>query len=139
VTTEETTENLSSNEAPSNGKASNGDSGWTKNENGSSSKGYQGSSTGGSSTGAPRNYSKGRGAAESEQKVGALEVTVDHNVEKAIKVLKRKLIKEGLFKELKMRRFYEKPSERRIRKDKESRKKIRKEEARNRRNTYLLS
>jgi len=135
--TEENTENLVSKESGDNavGKSSAGkDSGWTKDENGSGARGYQGSGAGPS-----RNASRNRNAPESEQRVGALEVTVDHNVEKAIKVLKRKLIKEGLFKELKMRRFYEKPSERRIRKDKESRKKIRKEEARNRRNTYLLS
>ncbi|MGA1192682.1 MAG: 30S ribosomal protein S21, partial [Bdellovibrionota bacterium] len=37
-----------------------------------------------------------------------MEVVVDHGVEKAIKVLKRKLIKEGLFKELKARRYYSK-------------------------------
>ncbi len=63
-------------------------------------------------------------------KEDALEVKVDHNVEKAMKVLKRKLIKEGLFKELKSRRYYEKPSEKKKRKHKESLKKLRKEEAR---------
>jgi small subunit ribosomal protein S21 len=47
-----------------------------------------------------------------------------------MKTLKRKLIKEGLFKELKARKYYEKPSERRKRKEKESRKKQRKEQAR---------
>ena len=47
-----------------------------------------------------------------------------------MKVLKRKLIKEGIFKELKARRYYEKPSLRRKRKAKESVKKIRKEAAR---------
>lgn len=72
-------------------------------------------------------------------KGGALEVTVDHNIERAMKVLKRKLIKEGLFKELKMRRYYEKPSERRKRKLKESLKKLRKEEARMRKNMQLYS
>lgn len=67
-------------------------------------------------------------------KAGAMEVTVEHNIEKAMKILKRKLIKEGLFKELKARRYYEKPSERKKRKSKESHKKIRKEESRNRKN-----
>ncbi|MCB0317843.1 MAG: 30S ribosomal protein S21 [Bdellovibrionales bacterium] len=71
---------------------------------------------------------------------GALEVVVDQNgnVEKAIKVLKRKLIKEGLFKELKSRRYYEKPSEKRKRKQKESLKKLRKEESRKQKNPYLF-
>ena len=63
-------------------------------------------------------------------RAGAMEVVVSHNIEKAMKILKRKLIKEGLFKELKARKYYEKPSERRKRKEKESRKKQRKEEAR---------
>jgi len=69
----------------------------------------------------------------------AMEVIVDHNIEKAMKILKRKLIKEGLFKELKSRRYYEKPSERRKRKHKESLKKLRKEEARAKKNTMLFS
>ena len=72
-------------------------------------------------------------------RAGAMEVLVDHNIEKAMKILKRKLIKEGLFKELKSRRYYEKPSERRKRKHKESLKKLRKEEARAKKNTLLFS
>lgn len=72
-------------------------------------------------------------------KAGAMEVTVEHNIEKAMKILKRKLIKEGLFKELKSRRYYEKPSERRKRKHKESVKKIRKEESRAKKNSMLAS
>ncbi len=58
------------------------------------------------------------------------EITVEHNVEKAMRVLKRKLIREGLFKELKMRKYYEKPCEKKKRKSKESVKRARKEEAR---------
>jgi len=38
-----------------------------------------------------------------------------NNLEKAMRVLKRKLIREGVFKELKSRRFYEKPSEKKAR------------------------
>jgi small subunit ribosomal protein S21 len=63
-------------------------------------------------------------------RAGAMEVVVSHNIEKAMKILKRKLIKEGLFKELKSRRYFEKPSEKRKRKIKEARKKQRKDEAR---------
>jgi small subunit ribosomal protein S21 len=69
---------------------------------------------------------------------GAMEVVVSHNIEKAMKILKRKLIKEGLFKELKSRRYFEKPCERKKRKEKESRKKQRKEEARMRKAPGLL-
>lgn len=81
---------------------------------------------------APRSR-EGRSAGamqDDRARAGAMEVVVSHNIEKAMKILKRKLIKEGLFKELKSRRYYEKPSERRKRKEKESRKKARKDEAR---------
>lgn len=47
----------------------------------------------------------------------------DNNIEKALKDLKRKLQREGLFKELKKRSFYEKPSEKEKRKQREARKK----------------
>ena len=50
-----------------------------------------------------------------------IEVTVrDNNIEKALRVLKKKLQKDGLFRELRMRQFYEKPSDKRMRKHKES-------------------
>ena len=56
-----------------------------------------------------------------------IEISVNSNLEKAMRVLKRKLIREGVFKELKSRRFYEKPSEKKKRKDKEAMKKRRKD------------
>jgi small subunit ribosomal protein S21 len=53
-----------------------------------------------------------------------LEIKVHgNNLEQAIKALKIKLTKEGLFKELKQRRFYEKPSVKEKRKRIEARKK----------------
>ncbi|MGH6926214.1 MAG: 30S ribosomal protein S21 [Propylenella sp.] len=39
----------------------------------------------------------------------------DNNVEQALKVLKKKMQREGLFREMKRRKAYEKPSERRTR------------------------
>ena len=62
-----------------------------------------------------------------------LDVSVDQNIERAMRVLKRKLIREGLFKELKLRRYYEKPCEKRKRKKKEALKRVRKEEHRQKR------
>ena len=44
----------------------------------------------------------------------------NNNVEKAIRVLKKKMLKEGIIKELKQRRYYEKPSEMRLRENKEN-------------------
>ena len=54
-----------------------------------------------------------------------MEVKVyDNDIEKALKVLKNKLSKDGFFKELKMRRFYEKPSVKRKRKNREARRRL---------------
>ena len=39
----------------------------------------------------------------------------DNNVDQALKALKKKMQREGLFREMKRRRSYEKPSERRVR------------------------
>ena len=51
----------------------------------------------------------------------AIQVYVrDNNVDQALKQLKRKLQREGLFRELRRRRAYEKPSERRARKASEA-------------------
>jgi small subunit ribosomal protein S21 len=53
-----------------------------------------------------------------------LDIKVTGNdVEKALKVLKRQLQKEGLFREIKQRSFYEKPSEKDKRKRREAQKK----------------
>ncbi len=55
-----------------------------------------------------------------------LEVTVFHNdLEQAMRVLKKKLQKDGLFRQLKAKRSYEKPSECRRRKRRESERKQR--------------
>lgn len=97
-----------------------------------------GASEGGSDAPRGRDSRYNAQAADDRARAGAMEVVVSHNIEKAMKILKRKLIKEGLFKELKSRRYYEKPSERRKRKEKESRKKARKEEARLRKGPGLI-
>ena len=39
----------------------------------------------------------------------------DNNIDQALRVLKKRMQREGVFRELKRRRAYEKPSERRIR------------------------
>lgn len=50
-----------------------------------------------------------------------LEVYVqDGNVDRAISALKRKMANEGIYKELKKRRFYEKPSEAKKRKSRDA-------------------
>ncbi|MDQ7787514.1 MAG: 30S ribosomal protein S21 [Thermodesulfovibrionales bacterium] len=48
---------------------------------------------------------------------------VDNDIEKAIKVLKRKIQTEGLLKEIKTRSYYEKPSVKEKRKRAEARRK----------------
>lgn len=44
----------------------------------------------------------------------------DNNVEQALRVLKKRMQREGVFREMKARRSYEKPSERRIREEAEA-------------------
>jgi small subunit ribosomal protein S21 len=39
----------------------------------------------------------------------------DNNVDQALRVLKKKMQREGVFREMKLRRHYEKPSEKRVR------------------------
>ena len=54
-------------------------------------------------------------------------VTVrDNNVDQALRVLKKKMQREGVFREMKNRRSYEKPSERRARETAESTRRVRK-------------
>jgi len=48
--------------------------------------------------------------------IGTVQVIVrDNNVDQALRVLKKKMQREGVFREMKLRRNYEKPSERRAR------------------------
>ena len=44
----------------------------------------------------------------------------DNNVDQALRVLKKKMQREGVFREMKRRRFYEKPSDRATREKAES-------------------
>ena len=54
-------------------------------------------------------------------------VTVrDNNIDQALRVLKKKMQREGVFREMKNRRAYEKPSERRAREEAESTRRVRK-------------
>ena len=63
-----------------------------------------------------------------------IEVTVkDNNVEQALRNLKKKMQREGLYKEMKLRKHYEKPSLRKAREKEESIRRVRKL---NRRNNY---
>jgi small subunit ribosomal protein S21 len=50
----------------------------------------------------------------------------DNNVDQALRVLKKKMQREGLFREMKQRRAYEKPSERRTREKAEAIRRARK-------------
>lgn len=44
----------------------------------------------------------------------------DNNIEQALRALKKKMQREGIFREMKMRRHYEKPSERKAREESEN-------------------
>jgi small subunit ribosomal protein S21 len=56
-----------------------------------------------------------------------VEVSVrDNNVDQALRILKKKMQREGLFREMKLRRHYEKPSEKRARESAEAVRRFRK-------------
>jgi small subunit ribosomal protein S21 len=44
----------------------------------------------------------------------------DNNVDQALKALKKKMQREGIFREMKLRNYYEKPSEKRVREQAEA-------------------
>jgi len=50
----------------------------------------------------------------------------DNNVDQALKALKRKMQREGIFREMKLRGHYEKPSEKRVREKTEAVRRARK-------------
>jgi len=57
-----------------------------------------------------------------------MQVTVrDNNVDQAMRVLKKRLQREGVFREMKRRRYYEKPSEQRVRQAAEAVRRARKD------------
>ncbi len=70
-----------------------------------------------------------------------MQVTVrDNNVDQALKALKKKMQREGIFREMKLRRSYEKPSERRAREKAEAVRRARKLERKPRRaRRFLIS
>ncbi len=53
-------------------------------------------------------------------------VVRDNNVDQALKALKKKMQREGIFREMKLRRAYEKPSEKRARQKAEAVRRARK-------------
>ncbi|MBY0280682.1 MAG: 30S ribosomal protein S21 [Alphaproteobacteria bacterium] len=56
-----------------------------------------------------------------------MEVTVrDNNVDQALRVLKKKMQREGVYREMKLRRHFEKPSEKRAREQSEAVRRYRK-------------
>ena len=60
-------------------------------------------------------YARGANACHLEDRT-IIEVQVrDNNVDQALRALKKKMQREGIYREMKMRRNYEKPSERRAR------------------------
>lgn len=70
----------------------------------------------------------------SRDELGPIEVEVrDNNINRALNRLKREIGREGVSRELKRRRFYEKPSVAKRRKQREAERRRRKEERRERR------
>lgn len=69
----------------------------------------------------------GRGAFVSEGGRVLVQIIVrDNNVEQALRALKKKMQREGTFREMKRRKFYEKPSEKKARQKAEAVRRARK-------------
>ena len=51
----------------------------------------------------------------------------DNNVDQALRVLKKRMQREGVFREMKQRKYYEKPSEKRVREKAEGIRRARKQ------------
>ena len=56
----------------------------------------------------------------------------DNNVDQALRALKKKMQREGLFREMKLRRHYEKPSQKKAREKSEAIRRARKTERKRR-------
>jgi small subunit ribosomal protein S21 len=62
-----------------------------------------------------------------QSEIAALQVVVrDNNVDQALRALKKKMQREGIFREMKLRNYYEKPSEKRAREKAEAIRRARK-------------
>ncbi|GAC1336702.1 MAG: 30S ribosomal protein S21 [Acetobacteraceae bacterium] len=81
------------------------------------------------SEGCPETLYHARRRAQRTGDGGQVQVLVrDNNVDQALKALKKKMQREGVFREMKLRRHYEKPSERRAREAAEAVRRARKME-----------
>ena len=74
----------------------------------------------------PERLSIGPGNRSIEEECLVQVLVRDNNVDQALKVLKKKMQREGVFREMKLRGHYEKPSERRIREKAEAIRRARK-------------
>ena len=73
----------------------------------------------------PSPFERTRRAAKGEFNLVQIFVR-DNNVDQALKALKKKMQREGIFREMKMRDYYEKPSQKRAREKAEAVRRVRK-------------
>jgi small subunit ribosomal protein S21 len=69
---------------------------------------------------------QGRSTRELKEEHHVQVLVRDNNVDQALKVLKKKMQREGVFREMKLRGHYEKPSQRRVREKAEAIRRARK-------------
>jgi small subunit ribosomal protein S21 len=63
----------------------------------------------------PAAFLSGIGPAKGVERLFMQIIVRDNNVDQALRALKKKLQREGVYREMKLRRHYEKPSEKRAR------------------------
>jgi small subunit ribosomal protein S21 len=73
-----------------------------------------------------RHQSRPDRALKSRRRAAVQVLVRDNNVDQALRALKKKMQREGVFREMKLRRNYEKPSERRAREKAEAVRRYRK-------------
>ncbi|MCY4259764.1 MAG: 30S ribosomal protein S21 [Rhodobacteraceae bacterium] len=64
--------------------------------------------------------------AQNDRNTGLKVVVRENNVDQALRVLKKKLQREGVFRDIKIRQYYEKPSQRKARERSEAIRRARK-------------
>lgn len=79
-----------------------------------------------------RSAAQGMAARGRESREQMQVIVQDNNVEKALRILKRRMQREGIYREMRLRRHYEKPSEKRAREKAEAIRRIRKQERKRR-------
>jgi small subunit ribosomal protein S21 len=74
----------------------------------------------------PMSFIRSGGPTQDKERDTVQVLVRDNNVDQALRALKKKMQREGIFREMKMRDYYEKPSQKRAREKAEAVRRVRK-------------